>query len=50
MQNLKVLNVKDNQIEKLPENISLLQHLTRFDITNNNLAAYVINIILFYFF
>lgn len=38
---MKTLNLRDNKIEKLPENISLLQHLVRFDITNNNLSALV---------
>ncbi|XP_068632359.1 leucine-rich repeat-containing protein 40-like [Battus philenor] len=37
MQNLRVLNIRDNKIELLPENISLLQRLKRLDLTNNNL-------------
>ncbi|KPI96791.1 Leucine-rich repeat-containing protein 40 [Papilio xuthus] len=37
MQHLNVLNIRDNKIELLPENISLLQRLKRLDLTNNNL-------------
>ncbi|XP_063822501.1 leucine-rich repeat-containing protein 40-like isoform X2 [Ostrinia nubilalis] len=37
MQHLNVLNIRDNKIEVLPENISLLQKLKRLDLTNNNL-------------
>ncbi|CAH2234399.1 jg21203 [Pararge aegeria aegeria] len=37
MQQLNVLNIRDNQIEVLPENISLLKTLKRFDLSNNNL-------------
>lgn len=37
MQHLNVLNLRDNQLEIIPENISLLKLLKRFDITNNNL-------------
>ncbi|XP_022814755.1 leucine-rich repeat-containing protein 40-like [Spodoptera litura] len=37
MQHLNVLNIRDNKLEVLPENISLLQKLKRLDLTNNNL-------------
>lgn len=37
MQHLNVLNLRDNKLELLPENISLLKKLKRLDITNNNL-------------
>ncbi|XP_026733281.1 leucine-rich repeat-containing protein 40-like isoform X1 [Trichoplusia ni] len=37
MQHLNVLNIRDNKVEVLPENISLLQKLKRLDLTNNNL-------------
>ncbi|XP_026752116.2 leucine-rich repeat-containing protein 40-like [Galleria mellonella] len=37
MQHLTVLNMRDNKLEVLPENISLLQTLKRLDLTNNNL-------------
>ncbi|XP_045768574.1 leucine-rich repeat-containing protein 40-like [Maniola jurtina] len=37
MQQLNVLNIRDNQVELLPENISLLKTLKRFDLSNNNL-------------
>ncbi|CAH2076190.1 unnamed protein product, partial [Iphiclides podalirius] len=37
MQHLNVLNIRDNKVELLPENISLLQRLKRLDLTNNNL-------------
>ncbi|XP_052739378.1 leucine-rich repeat-containing protein 40 isoform X1 [Bicyclus anynana] len=37
MQQLNVLNIRDNKIEELPENISLLKTLKRFDLSNNNL-------------
>uniref|UniRef100_A0A2A4K533 Disease resistance R13L4/SHOC-2-like LRR domain-containing protein n=1 Tax=Heliothis virescens TaxID=7102 RepID=A0A2A4K533_HELVI len=37
MQHLSVLNIRDNKLEVLPENISLLQKLKRLDLTNNNL-------------
>ncbi|CAG4972000.1 unnamed protein product [Parnassius apollo] len=37
MQHLNVLNIRDNKLELLPENISLLQRLKRLDLTNNNL-------------
>lgn len=37
MQHLSVLNIRDNKIEVLPENVSLLQKLKRLDLTNNNL-------------
>ncbi|CAH0407021.1 unnamed protein product [Chilo suppressalis] len=37
MQHLSVLNIRDNKIEVLPENVSLLQTLKRLDLTNNNL-------------
>ncbi|KAG7306396.1 hypothetical protein JYU34_009026 [Plutella xylostella] len=38
MQHLNVLNIRDNKIEELPENISLLQTLKRLDMSNNNLT------------
>ncbi|XP_059046588.1 leucine-rich repeat-containing protein 40-like isoform X1 [Achroia grisella] len=37
MQHLTVLNIRDNKVEVLPENVSLLQTLKRLDLTNNNL-------------
>ncbi|XP_072939325.1 leucine-rich repeat-containing protein 40-like isoform X1 [Epargyreus clarus] len=37
MQHLNVLNIRDNKLEVLPENISLLQTLKRLDLTNNSL-------------
>ncbi|CAB3223780.1 unnamed protein product [Arctia plantaginis] len=37
MQHLNVLNIRDNKLELLPENISLLQNLKRLDLTNNDL-------------
>ncbi|XP_050346693.1 leucine-rich repeat-containing protein 40-like [Nymphalis io] len=37
MQHLNVLNIRDNKLEVLPENISLLKKLKRFDFSNNNL-------------
>ncbi|KAL4715388.1 hypothetical protein ACJJTC_015159 [Scirpophaga incertulas] len=37
MQHLSVLNIRDNKLEKLPDNISLLQKLKRLDLTNNSL-------------
>ncbi|KAJ2949994.1 hypothetical protein O0L34_g11326 [Tuta absoluta] len=37
MQQLSVLNIRDNKLEILPENVVLLKKLTRLDLTNNNL-------------
>ncbi|CAG4985752.1 unnamed protein product [Colias eurytheme] len=37
MQHLNILNIRDNKLEILPDNISLLQKLKRLDLTNNNL-------------
>ncbi|KAJ8730898.1 hypothetical protein PYW08_002311 [Mythimna loreyi] len=37
MQHLSVLNIRDNKVEVLPENISLLRKLKRLELSNNNL-------------
>ncbi|XP_047509093.1 leucine-rich repeat-containing protein 40-like [Pieris napi] len=37
IQHLNVLNIRDNKLEVIPENISLLKKLKRLDLTNNNL-------------
>ncbi|XP_063534697.1 leucine-rich repeat-containing protein 40-like [Cydia strobilella] len=37
MQHLNVLNIRDNQLEVLPENVTLLQKLKRLDLSNNSL-------------
>jgi Leucine-rich repeat (LRR) protein len=36
--NLKVLDMRDNKIEKLPDDVSMLQSLMRLDISNNSLV------------
>jgi Leucine-rich repeat (LRR) protein len=37
--NLKVLDLRDNKIEKLPDEISMLQGLMRLDLTNNSISS-----------
>lgn len=41
MPQLKVLDLRDNKIESLPEEIAMLQRLIRLDLTNNELSRYV---------
>lgn len=36
---LKILDLRDNKIEELPDKIAMLQHLIRLDLTNNELTA-----------
>lgn len=38
MAHLRILDLRDNKIEVLPEEISNLQHLIRLDLTNNALT------------
>ena len=40
--NIKVLDLRDNKLEALPDHITFLQALERLDITNNNLSTLVI--------
>lgn len=39
--NAKILDLRDNQIEELPEEIAMLQKLIRLDLTNNSLTKLV---------
>lgn len=34
--------MRDNQIERLPDEIAMLHHLIRIDLTNNKLTTYTI--------
>lgn len=36
---LSVLDLRDNQLDNLPDQITLLQALERLDITNNNIST-----------
>lgn len=38
MSHLKILDVRDNKLDEIPEEISYLQQLIRLDVTNNNLT------------
>lgn len=37
--NLKVLDLRDNKIEKLPEEIAMIQSLMRLDLSNNSISS-----------
>lgn len=39
---VSLLELRDNKIKSLPEQITLLNTLTRLDLTNNNVSTYVI--------
>lgn len=39
LQNVSVLDLRDNRISKIPEEIVLLGKLERFDLTNNDLSV-----------
>lgn len=39
MAQLKVLDLRDNQINEIPEQIAMLQHVIRLDLTNNELSS-----------
>ena len=41
LQNVSVLDLRDNRIAKLPDEITLLQKLERLDLSNNDLSRYV---------
>lgn len=41
MTQLKILELRDNQIETLPDEIGMLQRLIRLDLTNNELSRYI---------
>lgn len=36
---LMVLDIRDNKLEKLPEEITLLKKLERLDLTNNDIST-----------
>ena len=38
---VSILDLRDNQMDDLPDQITLLQGLERLDITNNNLSTSV---------
>jgi len=38
---LSVLDIRDNKLDKLPDEIGLCQTLERLDLTNNNLSTLV---------
>lgn len=38
MVHLKILELRDNQIEIIPNEITNLAHLTKLDLTNNTIA------------
>eukprot|EP00040_Diaphanoeca_grandis_P034895 m.218004 g.218004 ORF g.218004 m.218004 type:complete len:584 (-) comp33248_c0_seq1:45-1796(-) len=38
-QSVKVLDLRDNKIENMPESVTHLKHLERLDITNNNISG-----------
>lgn len=45
---MAILELRDNEISTIHENIAMMQHLTRLDLTNNNLLTLVdYNIILY---
>lgn len=37
---LKILDLRDNKIEKLPDDIAYLQSLIRLDLSNNSINRY----------
>lgn len=37
--NLKVLDLRDNKIEKLPEEVAMIQSLMRLDLSNNSISS-----------
>lgn len=41
MGNLKILELRDNKIKTLPDEIAMLQHVIRLDLTNNDLTSCV---------
>lgn len=39
LHHLKILDLRDNKIEEIPQNIAMLQSLIRLDLTNNDLNS-----------
>lgn len=37
--NVKILDLRDNQIEDLPDEVAMLQKIIRLDLTNNELST-----------
>lgn len=38
MSNLKILDLRDNKIDAIPNEMAMMQHLIRLDLTNNDLT------------